>query len=67
MTAGLVLAIALFGNPQISIPRLEQKIHAVSQRLQAMGSLAGGMAGSGWWGALAAETHWEAARVVRPV
>ena len=29
MTAGLVLAIALFGNPQISIPRLEQKIHAL--------------------------------------
>lgn len=66
----LILAVSLSdrwlaGNFEPDLP--EQKAHALSQRVQALGSLAGGMAGgSGLWGAMAAETHWEAARVTRP-
>ncbi len=44
----------------------EQQAHALAHQVQALGSLAGGMTGSGWSGALAAETHWESARLLRP-
>lgn len=44
----------------------ELQAHVVGQRMQAVGALAGAMNGAGLLGALAAETHWESARTLRP-
>lgn len=66
----LILAVSLSdrwlaGNLKLEVTE-ELEVQALGQRVQAVGALAGAMSGSGWLGALAAETHWESARILRP-
>ncbi len=66
----LLLAVSLTdrwlaGNLKSEVSA-EVQAHALGQRVQAVTALAGAMSGSGWLGAIAAETHWESARALRP-